>query len=73
MTIKVFSCFSFGGYFVQRNKTIIEIFIEGHSKHISMKLFLKWVIELQEDLVFFFFLLWRPLCSAEQDDFSQFW
>ena len=50
MTIKGFSCFSSGGHFVQQNKTIIEILV-GHSSNISMKLFLKWAIGLQEDVV----------------------
>ena len=36
-----FFCFSSGGHFVQQNKTILEILLEGHSRNISMKLFFK--------------------------------
>ena len=59
LPIKVFLliCFSSDGQFVQRNKTILEILV-GHSRNISMKLFLKWAIGLQEDVfcfLFFFF------------------
>ena len=37
--IKGFSCFSSGGHFVQWSKTILAIFVEGHSRNISIKLF----------------------------------
>ena len=37
MGIKGFSCFSSGGYFVKRSKTILAILVEGHSWNISVK------------------------------------
>ena len=38
MPIKGFSCFSSGSHFVQWSKTILAIFVESHSRNISMKL-----------------------------------
>ena len=34
-----FSIFSSGDHFVQRNRTILAILVEGHSRNISVKLF----------------------------------
>ena len=42
MPIKGFPCFRSGGHFVRPNKTILEILVEGHSRNIYMKIFLKW-------------------------------
>ena len=39
MLFKGFSIFSSGGHFVQRNKTISAILVEGHPRNISVKLF----------------------------------
>ena len=39
MSFKGFSIFSSGGHFVQRSATILAIFVEGHPKNISVKLF----------------------------------
>ena len=38
MLFKVFSIFSFGGYFVQRSGTILAILVEGHPRNTSVKL-----------------------------------
>ena len=39
MPIKGFSCFSSCGQFAQWSKTILAIFVEGHSKITSLKYF----------------------------------
>lgn len=69
MPIKGISCFSSGGHFVPQNKTILKILVEGHSRNISVKLFLKWAIGLQE-MSFKGFLFFSSGCHFV--DFSNF-
>ena len=39
MSFKGVSILSFGSNFVQRSRTILAIFVEGHPRNISVKLF----------------------------------
>ena len=51
MPVIVFSCLSSGGHFVQQNKTISEILVEGYSRKSFVKLFWNRAIGLEGDVV----------------------
>ena len=46
MSFRGFSIFSFGDHFVQQNRTILAILVEGHPRNISVKLFQNWATGL---------------------------
>ena len=51
MSFKGFSLLSSGGYFVQRSGTIVAILVVGHSRNISVKVFLNRSTGLREDVI----------------------
>ena len=50
MSFKGFSILCSGGHFVQRSGTVLEIFVEGHSRNIPVKLFQNPLTSLGEDI-----------------------
>ena len=72
--ISFFSIFSSCEYFVQQRGTILAILVERQPRNISVKLFLNLTTGLRGKVIlrFFYFNLWWPSCSVEQNDFSDF-
>ena len=74
MLSKVFSILSSDSHFVHPSKTILAILVKGHPRNIPVKLFWNRSIGLGGIWFkwFFYFLLWRPFCSAERNHFRNF-
>ena len=74
MSLKSFSIFSSGGYFVQTSTTILAYLVEGQPRDIPVKLFENWSTGLGADTIykFFYFYLWWPSCLSEWNDFIYF-
>ena len=51
MSLKGFSILSSGGHFVQPSITILAYLVEGHPRHISVKLFENWSTGLGVDII----------------------
>ena len=56
MSLKGFSIFSSGGHYVKPSTTILAYWVMGHPRNISMKLFKKWSIGLEADIIEKFFI-----------------
>ena len=49
--LEVFSIFRSGSHFVQQSRTILAILVEGYQRNISVKLFWKRSIGLEDDVI----------------------
>ena len=79
MSFKGFSIFSSSGHFVQPSGTILAIFVEGHRRNISVKLFwnratgCKDVVYFILLFLFFVLALVAILFNGGAELFEQFW